>query len=87
MDSDKVVGPILLQRQCDGGKADMSPEEWANIIAARLKNSRSYFPGCGTVFQYYWGSGAMCPTCGRSYLTDMESLKRYRVEQEKTCQT
>jgi hypothetical protein len=83
----QVIGPILLQRQCDACKGDMEPAEWAKIIAGKLNGEGPWFLGCGTRFRWWWGSSAQCPSCGRVYMSDLDSLKRYRVEQEKTCQT
>ena len=78
MDSNQVIGPILLQRQCDGGKGDMTPEEWAKCIAARITEGAPV-QGCGTWFQWYWGMNCVCPTCGRHWTTDLNSLNKYRA--------
>lgn len=53
MGTNQVVAPVLMQRQCDGGKGDMSVEEWAKCIAARLTEGAP-IQGCGTWFQWYW---------------------------------
>jgi len=34
-----------------------------------------YFPGCGTMYQWYLGSGCCCPECGRLYVVNMEDYK------------
>jgi hypothetical protein len=34
-----------------------------------------YFPGCGTRFQWYWGSNACCPECGRAYVVLIDKFK------------
>lgn len=83
-DTDEVIGPILLQRQCDGGKADMSPQEWAKIVAERLKGNPAFHGGCGTRFKWWWGSGAYCPNCGILYVTNLGELKRYRLDVERS---
>lgn len=80
MDSSQVIGPILLQRQCDGGKGDMEPSEWAKIIAIKLQGNGPVFFGCGTRFQWWWGSGCYCPKCGVNYPSILEHLKRYRLD-------
>lgn len=67
-----------MQRQCDGGKGDMSPEEWAKVIAARMTQGIS-ISGCGTWFQWYWGSGCACPTCGIIWSVTMADKERYHV--------
>ena len=81
MDSNQVIPPILMQRQCDGGRGDMTPEELAEWTAKRLLGEGRYIWGCGTRFQWWWGSNAVCPTCGMTYLCDIEALKRYRLPQ------
>lgn len=73
-----AIGPILLERCCDGGKGDMTEEEWAKVIAARMLEGAPIH-GCGTRFQWWWGSGCVCPTCGRTWVVLLENLKRYRV--------
>jgi len=73
-----VIGPILLERCCDGGKGDMSPEEWAKCLAARMLEGAP-IQGCGTWFQWYWGSNCHCPTCGRAWVVTLEHLQRYRA--------
>jgi hypothetical protein len=75
----KVIGPILLQRQCDGGKDDMTDEQWAEKIALRLQGQPAGFFGCGTWFQWYFGSGCHCPTCGRQFAVTFADIKRFRV--------
>jgi hypothetical protein len=83
MDEGEVVAPILLERRCDGGQADMPPQEWASLIAQRLNGRVDTGIGfwCGTRFQWWWGSGCWCPGCGRAYDVNFEMLKRYRVDE------
>ena len=81
MGSTQVIGPILLQRQCDGGKGDMEPSEWAAAIADRLTNGNPSFPGCGATFQWWWGSGCVCPNCGRTWSVTIDAIKRYGIGQ------
>lgn len=78
---DQIVAPILMQRKCDGGKDHMSQEEWARLIAERLAGHFVGFTGCGTVFQWWWGSGCVCPGCGRTLLVTLDDLKKYMVRQ------
>lgn len=75
----QVIGPILLQRTCDGGKDKMPPEEWARLIAERLKGNPVGFMGCGTIFQWWWDGNCRCPGCGRTFSITLEDMKRYRV--------
>lgn len=78
MDSTQVIAPVLLQRQCDGGKGDMSPEEWAKVLAARLIEGAPVH-GCGTWFQWYWGMNCVCPTCGRHWAVTLDDIRKYGV--------
>lgn len=78
MGTNQVVAPVLMQRQCDGGKGDMPAEEWAKCIAARLTEGAP-IQGCGTWFQWYWGMNCICPTCSRHWIVTVEHQKRYRV--------
>lgn len=59
----------------------MSPEEWARLIAERLAGRPTGFMGCGTTFQWWWGSGCMCPGCGRLLLVTIKDLEKYRVQE------
>lgn len=77
MGTNQVVAPILMQRQCDGGKSEMAPEEWARLIAERLAGHSIGFMGCGTIFQWWWGSGCVCPGCGRTLLVTLDNLNKY----------
>lgn len=79
MDSNQVVAPILLQRQCNGGKSEMTEEQWAEKVALRLQGEPAGFFGCGTWFQWYFGSGCCCPTCGTTFLVLISDLERFRV--------
>jgi hypothetical protein len=76
----QVIGPILLQRQCDGGKSDMTPEQWAEKLARRLLGQPAGFFGCGTWFQFWLGSSCICPTCGRSFSITLNDIERFRVK-------
>lgn len=73
-----VIGPILLQRQCDYGKGDMTEEEWTQVLAERLEGAP--IPACWIVFQWWWGSSCTCPGCGRHFLSGLDELKRYRLD-------
>jgi hypothetical protein len=73
-----VIRPVLMQRQCDGGKGDMSAEEWAKRVAARLEHGTP-IQGCGTWFQWYWGMNCVCPNCGITWCVVLEDIKRYGV--------
>lgn len=79
MDSNLVVGPILLQRQCDYGKAEMTDEQWAQVVAERLNGDRTAIPACWTTFQWWWGSNCLCPSCGRLFAYTIADLERYRL--------
>lgn len=81
MDTTQVVGPIILQRKCDGGKSNVTQEEWARLVAERLAGKPVGFMGCGTIFQWYWGSGCVCPGCGRTLQVVMGDLEKYRVQE------
>ena len=81
MDTNQVIAPILLQRKCDGGQSDMTDEQWAEKVALRLSGQPAGFFGCGTWFQWYWGSGCVCPTCGRTFMVTLEDQKRFCVQQ------
>ena len=80
MDS-KVIGPILLERVCDGGRCDMTAVQWAEKCALRLQGQPAGFFGCGTRFQWWWGSGCCCPGCGRTFSVTLEDMKRFRVQE------
>lgn len=45
MDSNQVVAPMLMQRTCDGGKSDMTEEQWASLIALKLQGQPTGFMG------------------------------------------
>lgn len=68
-----TVGPVLLERVCDLNKHLYTVEE----IAAREAKGRTW--GCGTKFQWYWGMGCVCPTCGWTYFTTFECLTKNKV--------
>jgi hypothetical protein len=77
--SNQVIAPILMQRQCDGGKSDMTDEQWAEKVALRLQGQPAGFFGCGVWFQWYWGSGCVCPSCGRTFAVTIGDQERFRV--------
>jgi hypothetical protein len=68
----KVIGPVLLERVCDGGRSHMTAEEWQRYN----EDFPSHFRGCGTRFRWYLGTKCMCPTCMREYLYTFEQLKK-----------
>lgn len=81
------VGPILLERTCDGGRSEMTAEDiqrWEADLRDHYKGEiPAWFPGCGTKFQWYLSGGyPMCPNCGRAYLMTLEMLKsgKYTVK-------
>jgi hypothetical protein len=76
----EAVGPILLERICDGGRSEMTAEEIKEWEACMREYGRDlsnrWFPGCGTRFQWYLSGGyPMCPNCGRAYQMTLEMLK------------
>lgn len=82
MDSTRVVGPILMQRQCDGLKSEMTEEQWAEKVALRLQGQPAGFFGCGTWFQWWWGSGCVCPGCGTTFLVTRQDMDRFHVREQ-----
>ena len=83
----KTVGPILLERICDGGRSEMTAEEirkWeADMREIHGGELSMWFPGCGTKFQWYHiGGYPCCPNCGRAYQMTIEMLKsgKYTVK-------
>ena len=77
-----VVGPVLLEMCCDGGRSDMTIEEMYNYgkqlreqHGEEFMKEHPFFPGCGTKFKFYLGGMAMCPECGRQYLVKWERYK------------
>ena len=73
----KAVAPVLLERECDNNKKSYTAAEIADI-----EREMPYWRwGCGTRFQWYWGSTCCCPNCGYLYIYTMEMLKagKYRA--------
>ena len=70
--SEKAAGPTVLERVCDGGKSEMSAEEWAQWE----KEFPNRYNGCGTRFRWYLGTPCFCPNCGRHYIYTQEHLKK-----------
>lgn len=85
--SEPAIGPILLERVCDGGRSEMAAEDikkWEmdlQELHGDVLKHHPHFPGCGTKFQWYFGSYGCCPNCGRAYLMTLEMLKsnKYNV--------
>ena len=84
-----VVPPLLLQRICDAGRTAMDASEvviWAADLAKQhgeaFMLAHPYYPGCGTEFQFYFGSGCRCPECGKAYEVRMDHVRegRYAVK-------
>ena len=71
----EVIGPVLLERECDGGLGDMSEEERAEVIRARAAGEIPRIAACWTRFRWWFGSGCMCPECGRLYNFTMGQYK------------
>jgi hypothetical protein len=69
-----VIGPVLLERVCDGGKPRMTAEEWERWN----KESPIRFRGCGTRFRWYLGVGCVCPRCGTHFVYTVDDLKAKR---------
>jgi hypothetical protein len=70
--SPETVGPILLERVCDFNKSSYTAEGIREMEAARYPG---WTWGCGTKFQWYFGSMCVCPNCGYHYLLTLEMLK------------
>jgi hypothetical protein len=79
MDTNQVISPVLLQRQCDGGKGDMTEEQWADRIAMRLRGEPVAFLGCGTWFQFWLGTSCICPSCGWTYQVTQQDVEKFRI--------
>jgi hypothetical protein len=86
----KAVPPVLLERVCDAGRSSMTAEEILRQSAEVAQQrgeafmlAHPYFPGCGTRFQWYLGSGSQCPECGLLYVTDINDYKsgKYAVKE------
>lgn len=75
----KPVGPMLLERTCDGGEAESDPKEWAEYMAYKKEEGHP-IPWCGTKFQWYWGSMCICPNCCTHYQVMRKSIEKYRVK-------
>ena len=75
-EEDTAIGPVVLERTCDGGKNNYTAEE----IAERDKRLKIYDQrwGCGTRFRWYLGTVCVCPKCGAQYVYDCEMLKEKR---------
>ena len=79
----EAVGPILLERICDGDRHKMTAEEIRNFDASITEchgpdalRLHPLWPGCGTRFQWYFGgSYPICPNCGHMYQMTLEMLK------------
>lgn len=77
----KAIPPVLLERQCDGGRSEMDASDIVRY-AAEMTQERGeafmllhpYYPGCGTRFQWYWGMNSVCPMCGRIYQVMKKSM-------------
>ena len=68
---EEAIKPILLEHVCDCGASRVTAEE---IAEARVYYPWAYI-GCGTRFQWYWGTNPMCPTCGFVYNVTLDDLK------------
>ena len=63
--------PIILEHVCDHGASRYDPKELAEI----QKEAPWIGVGCGTRFQWHWGTASICPNCGYHYLVTLEDLK------------
>ena len=81
---ERVVGPFLLERGCDGGLGDMNEEDYLNFIRERIDGKAKLPFHCGTRFRWYFGSACMCPECGILYNFTLSQLKsgKYDVKSE-----
>jgi hypothetical protein len=72
-----AVGPVLLERVCDGGKSTMSTEDWQQLE----RDCPNRYKGCGTKFRWYLGTYVTCPGCGRvfCYTNEMLRVKKFFV--------
>ena len=77
-----AVPPVLLERLCDAGRSKMEASDILKYAVELVQQhgeafmlAHPYFPGCGTDFQWYFGSGCHCPECGRQYIVDMQEYK------------
>ena len=71
---DDAIGPVLLERVCDGGKSKVTAEEWERWNRERPDR----FRGCGTRFRWYLGMTCVCPGCGTQFLYTVDDLKAKR---------
>ena len=74
--------PVLCERLCDGGKTNMEAGEllkYTNELVRQYGEAfmlqHKHFPGCGTLFQWYFGSNCWCPECGHLYQVIFTDLK------------
>lgn len=76
----RAVGPVLLERVCDGERSKFTPEEWKHLDSTYP----NHFRGCGTRFRWYWGCQCFCPECGWQYLYTIEQMraKQYFVDEQ-----
>jgi hypothetical protein len=74
--SEDVVGPILMERVCDGGMSNYPAEEKAQL----LRDHPGIFHGCGAKFRWYFGSLVVCPKCGWNYMLTKEDRESHKYE-------
>ncbi len=67
----KTMAPVLLERVCDGRITGIMPEE----IPDQAKKGSQWYWGCGTRFQWYFGSHCQCPVCFYQYEFTAEMMK------------
>jgi hypothetical protein len=77
-----AVPPVLLERLCDAGRSTMDASEAVKYAAELTQQhgeafmlAHPYYPGCGTIFQWYWGMNCCCPECAHMYLIEMRDMK------------
>lgn len=69
--AEEAVGPMIFEHTCDRGRSRHTEEEAKEI----QKDAPWALVGCGTRFRWYWGTQAICPTCGWTYLLSLEDIK------------
>ena len=69
--AEEAIGPMMFEHTCDGGASRNTPEYNKEI-------QREYpwmYRGCGAKFRWYFGTQAICPYCGYTYLVTIEDVK------------
>lgn len=76
------AGPFLLERMCDGGRAEMGGETHDAWVAEFPEDcQKQYHRGCGIPIRWWFGMHSVCPRCGRHYLATHEQFRSGHFKQ------